>query len=155
MAQSPGPDRWRLRLRAPTCPASLSPPSPGPSLPGGAVAGLRPARWGPRPVAVPLPGQDQRRLCRRACTGEGFVSGLLPAFTLLRQRRPWAKSRPICVFVQHRCPWAKSPLKFRTFPAENWAVFSQPSLGPMAASQRLQQISLTAITLQIWNAVLM
>ena len=32
------PDRWRLRLRAPTDPASPSPPSPGPSRPGGAVA---------------------------------------------------------------------------------------------------------------------
>ena len=61
-APSPGPDQWRLRLRTTADPASPSHPSPGPSRPGGAVAGLRPARRGPRQVAAPSPGQDQWRL---------------------------------------------------------------------------------------------
>ena len=67
-APSPGPDRWRLRLLAPADPASPSPPSPGPSRPGGAVAGLRPARRGPRQVAAPSPGQDRWRLRLQAHT---------------------------------------------------------------------------------------
>jgi len=67
-APSPGPDRWWLRLRAPTDPALPSPPSPGPSRPGGAVAGLGPARSGPRPLAAPSPGPDRWRLRLRAHT---------------------------------------------------------------------------------------
>ena len=67
-APSPGLDQWRLRLRTPTDPASPSPPSPGPSRPGGAVAGLGPARSGPRPLAAPSPGPDRWRLRLRAHT---------------------------------------------------------------------------------------
>ena len=55
-AASPGPDQWRLRLRTTADPASPSHPSPGPSWPGGAVAGppvpatLLHVRTAPTPV---------------------------------------------------------------------------------------------------------
>ena len=71
-APSPGLDRWRLRLRDPTDPASLSPPSSGSSRPGGAVARLR-------PVVAPSPGSY---LPQPACMSE-------------RHRRQWAKSPPL------------------------------------------------------------
>jgi hypothetical protein len=48
-ALSLGQDRWQLHLLALSDRASPSPPSPGPYLPGGAVAG-------PRPVMAPSPG---------------------------------------------------------------------------------------------------
>ncbi len=48
-APSPSPDLWRLRLRAPTDPASQSPSSPGSSWSGGAVARLQ-------LVVAPSPG---------------------------------------------------------------------------------------------------
>ncbi len=76
-------------------------PSPGPTRAyrlGGAVAGLRPARRGPRPAEALLPGSDRPgegpnrwRLRRRARTDGGSVFGLLQAH---RRRRPVAGPLP-------------------------------------------------------------
>ena len=130
-APSPGPDQWRLRLRTTADPASPSHPSPGPSWPGGAVAGLGPARRGPRPVAALSPGPDRWRLRLRAPTDPaspsppspgpsrpgGAVAGLGPA---RRGPRPVAAPSPgsypgrqcpppSYMSVLHRRPWAKLP----------------------------------------------
>jgi hypothetical protein len=79
---SQDPDLWRLHLRASTDRASPSPPSLAPSLPGGAVAGLRPALRGPRHVAAPSPGPDRWRLRLRAPTDRASPSPPSPGPSL-------------------------------------------------------------------------
>ena len=71
---SQDPDLWQLHLQAPTDRASLSPPSLAPSLPGSAVAGLRPALRGPQHVAAPSPGPDRWRLRLQAPTDRASPS---------------------------------------------------------------------------------
>ncbi len=120
-APSPGPDLWRLRLRAPTDPASPSPLSPGSE------------RWwlrllahtGRHPLACPN-GTDAR--------GQSHH----PSCMSVQHQRPRAKSPPCCISVRHRRPWAMSTPKYRTVPRKIGFVFSQLSLGPMASQLLLQ-----------------
>ncbi len=109
-ALSQGPDRWRLRLRAPTHPASPVAPVAGPlqalrrcrRASTGTAGGPahRGSVAGPGQVAAPSPGSyppgvavapiarllPARRRCRQAPTGGGSVNGLIPAATRLHVR---------------------------------------------------------------------
>ena len=157
-APSPGLDQWRLRLRTPTDPASPSPPSPGPSRPGGAVAGLGPAR-GQSPgsyrpciavasVAGPLPA---RWRCRRARTGTegaptcgGSVSGLIPGppvpATLLHVRTAPTPVGKVTTLLHVRTaptPVGKVTPRIPHTPGRKpGSVFSQPSLGHLSGCGR-------------------
>jgi hypothetical protein len=71
----------------------------------------------------------------------------------MRHRRPWAKSPTSCVSARY------APQAGQSHPSNTahllqkpglQAVFSQPSLGPMAASQRHRRVGLTAIIMAIY-----
>ncbi len=148
----------RLRRRARTC--------------GGSVSGLLPTRnrrhsrhqAPPGPAAL-WPGSDLWRLRLWAHTGrhplacpngtDALGQSHHPSCMSVRHQRPWAKSPPCCMSVRHRHPWAMSTLKYRTVPRKIGLLFSQLSLRvwPMAASQRLLQVGLTAIKLQIHGTI--
>ena len=119
-APSPGPDQWRLRLRTTADPASPSHPSPGPSWPGGAVAGppvpatLLHVRTAPTPV-----GKVTTRLnFRTAPTPVGKVITLLHVRTA---PNPVGKVTPRIPHTPGRKPGS---------------VFSQPSLGHLSGCGR-------------------
>ncbi len=114
-------------------PGLVAAPSPGSYRPGVAVAlvagpllALRRCRRAPTGT---VGGPDMWQLRRRARTGGGSVSRLLPTGRCRRPRRrvpgpaalipaacmserhqrPRAKSLTSCISVRHRRPWAKSP----------------------------------------------
>ncbi len=136
---------------------------------GGSVSGLlptrrhrRPRRQAPPSPAALSPGSDRWWLRLRAHTcrhplacpngtdarGQSHRPSCMSVDSV-RHKRSWAKSPPCCMSVRHRRPWAMSTLKYRTVPRNIGLMFSHPSLGPMATSQRLLQVGLTAIILQI------
>jgi len=149
-APSPGLDQWRLRLRTPTDPASPSPPSPGPSRPGGAVAGLGPARRGPRPVAAPSPGPDRWRLRLRAHTRAASARHPLTC--------------PYCTDARGRsyhpleCPYG-TDARGQSHPSNSAHPRQKTGLSVFTAksraSQRLRQSGSTAIILQTLISTLM
>ena len=154
-----GPNMWRLRRRARTG--------------GGSVSGLlptgrrrRPRRQAPPGPAALSPGSDLWWLrlwahtCRHplGCPNGTDASGQSHhpsciSVDSVRHQRSWAKSPSCCMSVRHRRPWAMSTLKYRTVPRKIGLLFSHLGLGPMAASQRLLHVGLTAIKLQIHCAI--
>ena len=139
---------------------------------GGSVSRLlptlrrRPRRRAPPGPAALSPGFDRWWLRHRAHTGRHPLacpngtdaSGQshhpsCMSVDSVRHQRSWAKSPSCCMSVRHRRPWAMSTLKYRTVPRKIGLMFSHLSLGPMAASQRLLQVGLTAIILQIHSTI--
>ena len=109
-APSPGPDRWWLRLRAPTGPASPST-----------------RRWGPTGSAAPSPGTDRLgggpvrwRLRRRAHTCRHDLA------CPVRHRCPCTAPLPVCkVITLLHVRAAPTPVgKFTTF----WHVSTKTGL---------------------------
>jgi hypothetical protein len=153
-----GPDMSRLRRRA--------------WAGGGSVSRLLPTRCRRRPrrqahpgPAALSPGSDRWWLsllahtCRHplACPNGTDARGQshhpsCMTVESVRHQRSWAKSPPCCMSVRHRRPWAMSTLKYRTVPRKIGLMFSH-SLGPMVAFQRLLQVGLTAIILQIHSTI--
>ncbi len=130
---------------------------------GGGSVSRRQAR--PDPAAL-SPGSDRWWLRHRphtgrhplACPNGTNASGQshhpsCMSVDSVRHQRSWAKSPPCCMSVRH--PWAMSTLKYRTVSRKIGSMFSHLNLGPMAASQRLLHVCLTAIKLQIHCTIFM